>query len=340
MRKRNFLTLTISLLFIFITNNAVALAVYGHRGARGLSPENTFPAYQTALSVGVDYVDMDIGMTKDGVLVICHNFRLNPNITKNAKGEWISTPIPIKDLTFKQLETYDVGELKPGTDYAKLFPNQWPVPNTHMPSLKSVIDYVKRIAGNKVGFQIEIKTTPEHPDWTFSPEKIAAALAKLIEEEDIIDRTQVQSFDFRALLAIQKDNQNIITAYLTDEEQQSNFLSSDPKKAGLWTAGYLLKNYNDSIPQMVKALGGKYWDPQERGLTAEQVAEAHKLGLTVIVWPWRQYFPEVNTNLLEKMITMQVDGIITGRPDILRGLMAARGMKIPEGFPLSGKSYP
>ena len=157
----------------FFSTQCFALASYGHRGTRGLSPENTLPAYYTALAVGVDYVDMDVNMTKDNVVVVTHNFALNPDITRNAKGRWIKkkTLIFVKDLTLKQLQTYDVGRIKPGTQYSKLFTSQWPVNNTHIPTLKQVIDYVKQRAGSQVGFQIEIKTDPAHPNSTYTPKK-------------------------------------------------------------------------------------------------------------------------------------------------------------------------
>ena len=151
-------TLLLSLLTL-MSFSASATDIYSHRGARGLFPENTLPAYQAALRLGVTTVDMDIGMTKDGVLVVTHNFALNPDITKDRYGRWIKrNDIYIKNLTLAQLKTYTVGSIKPGTPYATLFPAQHPVADTHIPTLKEVVDYVKHVAGNTVRFQIEIKT--------------------------------------------------------------------------------------------------------------------------------------------------------------------------------------
>ena len=338
--KKPFLFSFITLCLCF-SLSAFGLGIYGHRGARGLSPENTIPAYQTALAVGVDYVDMDINMTKDGVLVVTHNFALNPIITRDAKGHWISTKMKVfvKDLTLAQLQQYDVGRIKPGTLYSRLFASQYPVDHTHIPTLKQVIDYVKSVAGDRVGFQIEIKTDPTHPEWSFSPKKLATALAKLMQQEGIVNRTEVQAYDWRCLLAIQKINPKIVTAYLTDELIVKSMSSSDPKVAGLWSAGYLLKNYR-SVPDMIAALGGKIWGPEYWGVTLKLVNEAHHDQLKVVgfklvpyTWP-EKYGTEFNPKLIEKLIDMGVDGIITDRPDMLRGLMAARGMKVPPSFGL------
>jgi glycerophosphoryl diester phosphodiesterase len=62
--------------------------IYAHRAGRGLMPEQTFAAYRGALRLGVDYVDMDVNMTKDGVLVITHDLGLNPNLTRDPEGNW------------------------------------------------------------------------------------------------------------------------------------------------------------------------------------------------------------------------------------------------------------
>src|SRR5512135_2602502 len=82
--------------------------IYAHRAGRGLMPEQTLPAYVFALRLGVDYVDMDIGMTKDGVLVITHDLTLNPDLTRDQNGRWITDQIPIRSLTLRELQKYDV----------------------------------------------------------------------------------------------------------------------------------------------------------------------------------------------------------------------------------------
>lgn len=297
--------------------------LYGHRGARGLSPENTLPAYQTALKIGVNYVDMDVAMTKDHVVVVQHDLTLNPNITRDAKEHWIeSNNIIVKNLTLKELQSYDVGQIKPNTIYAKLFSQQQPVAHTYIPTLKEVIEFVKNTGGDRIGFQIEIKTDPTKPDDTYSPQEFAAAVAKVIEEEGIANRTQVQAFDWRCLLALQKINPHIATAYLTSADQEKLMKNKNPKLAGLWTAGYLLKNYHNSIPQMIRALGGTYWDPQDLEVTPEKIQEAHELGLKVTVWSWTEKSgKEVDLPLVKKLVAMQVDGIITDRPDEVKQFM-------------------
>ena len=116
------------------------LEIYAHRAARGLLPEQTFPAYKGSLRLGVDYVDMDIGITKDGVIVITHDLGLNPNLTRDEKGEWITNATPIYSMTLEEVQKYNVEMLKPGTKYGSMFPYQRSI-DTSIPTLKDVVEY-------------------------------------------------------------------------------------------------------------------------------------------------------------------------------------------------------
>lgn len=307
------------ILFLFCFS-AHSVIIYGHRGARGLAPENTLPAYSVALLQGVDYVDLDVAMTKDGVLVVQHDLTLNPNLTRNAKGQWIkSKNLIIKNLTLKQLQTYDVGQIKPNTNYAKLFPSQQPSNHARIPTLTQVIHYIKKAAGDRVGFQIEIKTDPTNSKLSVSPCIMVIALEKIIREEGIINRTKVHAFDWNCLLILQKINPKIITAYLTDSNQALIMRNPDPIIAGRWTAGKLLKNYHYSIPRMIKALGGQWWDAEDIEMTRSQLQEAHQLGLKVAIWSWPERTGKaIDIPLVKKLIAMHVDGVITDRPDLIK----------------------
>jgi glycerophosphoryl diester phosphodiesterase len=292
-------------------------------------PEQTLPAYVAALRLGVDYVDMDIGMTKDGVLVITHDLTLNPDLTRDQKGRWITDRIPIKSLTLHELRKYDVGRLKPGTQYASYFPHQRPVDLTPIPTLREVIRFVKKTAGDKVGFQVEIKNDPTQPELAASPKDFARALYQLITEEDIGDRTEIQAFDWSCLIELNKLDKNIKTAYLSDHTTEV----MDDTEKGTWTAGLLPKDYDYSLPKMIKHLGGHCWEPFAADLTKSDLDEAHRLGLKVVAWGWpEQEGMEFNYARIEKLIDFGVDGIITDRPDILRGILVTRGLNLPNGF--------
>ena len=308
------------------------IQVYAHRAGRGLLPEQTLPAYAMALRIGCDYVDMDINMTADNVLVVTHDLGLNPNLTRDMRGAWVTNAIPIRQLTLRDLQEYQVGRLKPGTEYASYFPHQRALEQVTIPTLDACVEFVQQIAGNSVGFQIEIKNDPAHDEQTASPVEYAAALYALLKARDIVSITEVQAFDWRCLLELKKLDTAVRTAFLTDHTT----MASGEKDTGLWTAGYKISDYDNSLPKMIKALGGDCWEPYEEDLTPELLSEAHALGLKVVVWGWPEMErTEFNEERIVEMLDWGVDGFITDRPDILRGLIAAHGLNVPEGFYIS-----
>src|SRR5512139_70857 len=93
--------------YLFFASAGFAFDLQGHRGVRGLSPENTLPAFATALSLGVTTLELDAGITKDGVVVIAHDSTLNPEITRTKDGNWLPQHGPaIHALTLAELQQY------------------------------------------------------------------------------------------------------------------------------------------------------------------------------------------------------------------------------------------
>src|SRR6185503_12386312 len=144
------------LLFAMAVSAAVnAFDLQGHRGARGHAPENTLPGFERALAIGVTTLELDVGVTRDGVVVIHHDRRLNSDITRGPDGRWIASPAGplVSELTFEELQRYDVGRIRPGSEYAQRFPRQKPVDGARVPRLADL--FAK--AGNTVRFNIEMK---------------------------------------------------------------------------------------------------------------------------------------------------------------------------------------
>jgi glycerophosphoryl diester phosphodiesterase len=310
------------------------LQVYAHRGARSFAPENTIPGYDAGLAVGTHWVDMDVVMTRDGEVLVSHDIGLNPDIVRDASGAFITERLLVKDLTLAEVQAYDVGRLNPATAYGHFFPAQLGMDDVHMPTLREVIRHVKGRTGGKVGFQIEFKTDPTHPDWTYTPAAFAAALHRILTEEGIVETSEIQSFDWRCLSELQKLDPRVKTAYLTGWDNEpgtpASFFDPDPAKAGLWTGGVLVKDHGNSIPQMVKDLGGTCWEPEDVELTKETLDEAHRLGLKVVVWTWPEHSLTVfDEALVSKLIEWGVDGIITDDPGQLISMLAARGYALP-----------
>ncbi len=313
------------------------LEVYAHRGARSYAPENTIPGYATGLAIGTHWVDMDIVMSADGEVVVSHDIRLNPDIVRGPDGKFITERLLAKSLSLQELQQYDVGRMDTSTSYSKFFPAQLGMDGVRMPTLREVIRYVKGKTGNRVGYQIEFKTDPEHPDWTYTPAGFAAALYKILQEENIVTHCEIQSFDWRCLYEIQKLDKRIKTAYLTEWDNEPgcplSFFDPDPAIAGLWTGGILVKDHKNSIPQMVSDMGGTCWEPEDVELRKETLDEAHRLGLKVVVWTWPEHSKTVfDPALVSKLIDWGVDGIITDDPGMLISMLAARNYRLPARY--------
>jgi glycerophosphoryl diester phosphodiesterase len=344
-------------LFLFVLVSlpqAHAVQVYAHRGARSFAPENTMPAYRGTLRIGTDWVDMDVVLTQDGEVLISHDPVLNPDIVRDAHGKFLAKnketlakaspekkaeytkKYAVKNLSLDELRQFDVGRLNHDSAYSKFFPEQIVVDGTRMPTLREVVRFVNKTTKNKVGFQIEMKTDPAHPEYSADPKKFAEALYKVLKEEKIVPRAEIQAFDFQCLEALQKLDKKVKTAYLSSRDNEKggadDFFGTDPKVSGLWTGGKLAKDYG-SIPKMVKALGGFAWEPEDAELTKESLDEAHKLGLKVVVWSWpEQLGTAFDAKMVEKMIDWGVDGIITDDPGHLISMLAVRGMKVPARY--------
>ncbi|MGE0717276.1 MAG: glycerophosphodiester phosphodiesterase [Alphaproteobacteria bacterium] len=305
-----------------------AFDLQAHRGGRGLWPENTLPAFAGALSLGVDTLELDVGVTRDGIVVIHHDDALNPATARGADGRWIAAPGPtLRSLSAAELATYDVGRLDPASRYARGFPDQQAVDGTRVPALADLFGLVRRRGDASVRFNIETKIAPDAPDRTLPPDEFALHLLAVIREAGMTDRVTVQSFDWRTLVAIRLAEPAVPTVHLTVQQRWRDTIRGPDGGPTAWTAGFSVADHGGSVPRMVKAAGGAIWSPYWRDPSDADLAEARRLGLPVIVWTVNEPAD------MEALIARGVDGIITDRPDILRRVMASRGMKLPAAAP-------
>lgn len=299
-----------------------AFDLQGHRGARGLLPENTLPAFRKALEIGVTTLETDLAMTKDGVLVLSHDAVLNPDLVRGTDGQWLKAPGPaIRSLTLGELRRFDVGRINAASKYATQFPEQRPVDKTPIPTLAELFDLVQATA-RPVRLNIETKLNPERPDEAPAPDAFAAAVVAAVRAAGLEARVTVQSFDWRTVLAVRKLAPQIETACLTIETQNWNSVRGKDGTLSRWTAGIDIKQHGNSVPRLVKAAGCAVWSPFWRNLTPALVEEARALGLKVLPWTVNQPAD------IAAVLDMQVDGLITDYPDRAKALIAARGLAI------------
>ncbi len=320
-----FLKICLVATLVALSGCATVIDVQGHRGARGLLPENTLPAFARALALGVSTLELDVGVTRDGVVVVHHDLYLNPDIARSADNKWLETPVnrasSIASFTYAQLQTYDVGRLNPGTAYQKRYPDQQAQDNTKIPRLRDVLELVKKSGNNTVVISIETKLSPLEPNATLPPEAFIDVVLKVLADTGMASRVTLQSFDWRTLRYAQKVAPYLPTVYLSAQQKFLDNIAATGDKPSPWTAGFNIQKYK-TVPAMVHAAGGWIWSPYHADATAENIAEAKALGLKVVVWTVN------DVKLMEKMLDLGVDGIISDRPDIALKVVRGRGLRV------------
>lgn len=296
--------------------------LHGHRGARGLWPENTLEGFRRTIALGVDAIEMDVALTADGVVVVTHDPALNSDLTRGPDGAWLKTTGKlIRELRAAELAGYEVGRLKPGTAYAARYSDQSPCDGARIPTLAEVFALDARVI-----FNIEIKTHPEHPGWTADGPTLAGAVLAAADAAGVAGRVLAQSFDWRAVRAIRARRPEIACSFLT----RAGTVAAPEvwwDVPGIAAHDGVLSSGPSAVPAAVAAAGGESWGPEYCDLTEALVAEAHALGLKVRTWTVN------DPAAMRQLLDWGVDGLITDRPDLARSVMQEKGLAVPSPPP-------
>lgn len=288
-----FLTSCVSQNKLMDKSNLQSLDVQGHRGCRGILPENTIPAFKKAIDLGVTTLELDLVISKDNVVIISHEPFFSHEISKDPDGHEIAEATQFRhnifELTYDEIKTYDVGSKgNPRFPDQELF-------EVHKPSfydmVKEIEAYVIKKATKKPLYNIEIKRKPEF-DGQYHP--TAATFARLVVEQvellGIVDRTFIQSFDISSLQETQKINEQIKLVYLIQNEN----------------------NIEDNIAEL--GFIPDVYSPYFQLIDPDVIKFCQKKAIQLIPWT-------VNDEAdMKRMISLRVDGIITDYPDRLMDL--------------------
>lgn len=270
-------------------NPSKNINIQGHRGCRGLLPENTIEAFKKAIELGVNTIELDIAVSKDTIVVVSHEPFMSRTICLDVNGN----EIPVKDdkkynlyqMTFDSIKQFDCGTKKHSR-----FPKQEKL-KTYKPSLDEVIKSSKELNPD-IKFNIEFKARPEYDRiFTPKPKDFVKFVLDVVNDNDAFKETSLQSFDLRILEEVKRQSPTMRVALLIDG--------------------------NESIAQKLSQLSYKpeIISPYFMLLSIENVAKYQNEGFKVIPWT-------VNKEKhLKRMIDFQVDGIITDYPDRLIELL-------------------
>jgi glycerophosphoryl diester phosphodiesterase len=270
-----------------------AFDVEGHRGCRGLMPENTIPAMLKAIDLGVTTLEMDVVITKDNKVVVSHEPWFETEITTKPDGSFVNPgeamQLNIYQMSYEEVLKYDVG-MKPHPR----FPQQQKM-KTVKPLLSDLIDSVEAYLVKKnlpkVRYNIETKSLPAgdnkfHP----VPSEFAELLMAVIKEKKIEDRVIIQSFDFRSLKYIHEKYPSIKTSMLIEDSDEYD-LDGQLNKLGY-------------TPE--------YYSPNQTLVDEKLVKQCHDKGMKIIPWTLN------DAKQVKKLKKMGVDGVITDYPDLVK----------------------
>ena len=278
----------------------------GHRGARGLAPENTIPSFRRALELGVTTLELDVVISKDGEVVVSHEPWMKPEICSFPSGE----PIPesherahnLYRMSYAEIEQYDCGQRQHPN-----FPQQETQPAVK-PLLRDVIAMAESYTANHdrspVFYNVEIKSNPEW-DGRFQPKPRAFArkVLKVVHDTDVAARSTIQSFDPRILRAVHS---------LRAESGHT----SSVRIALLVGSGSA-----DALPGQLEDLGftPAVYSPRHTIVDEALLKVAHDRGLRVVPWTVNE------RDDMRRLIRLGVDGLITDYPDV--GMELVREME-------------
>ena len=301
-----FIILTIFTVVLFSNNSLDDFDIQGHRGCRGLYPENTIAGFTYALEeIGVDKLELDVGITKDMVLVVNHDTYLNPDRTMKD-GEFIQEKSYIKDLTLSEIKKYSVGRLRNRFSFYK----QKQLDDEKMPTLQEVIDLVKDYnsqSEKQVKLNVETKYNILEPEETHPPEDFVRLLLEIIEANNIEEIISIQSFYWKTIMDVKEQAPYLKTVAL---------LSNARLKDLEWFNGLNPDDFS-SFGEFIQASGAECLSMNYRDITNKQIKEVQDLGIEVIPYtindaPTMRYYIELG-----------VDGIISDYPDILKSVAEA-----------------
>ncbi len=271
--------------------HAEKLDVQGHRGCRGLMPENTIQGFLKAIDLGVTTLEMDAVITKDNQVILSHEPFLNHEITTRLNGDTLiqseQKELNIYRMTYDEVKQFDVG-VKP---HAR-FPQQQKMAAVK-PRLADVIDsvelYIQLHNLPPVNYNIETKSSPltdnlYHPQ----PEQFVDLLVGVILQKGISQKVIIQSFDMRTLQYLHKKYPEFKTALLIEDFDVKDF------------------------DQQIKLLGFNptIYSPAESLVTKQLVQQCHNKKVKVIPWTIN------NRQRINELIVVGVDGIITDYPNL------------------------
>jgi glycerophosphoryl diester phosphodiesterase len=287
-----------------------------HRGGSGLRPENTLAAFENALNLGCDGAELDVHLTKDGLVVVHHNSCLNHCMCRKSSGEWITKDeeLALSELTFLELQQFEVGLPNPATDIQDRFTQLVPVAGQKIPLLAEVIRLVKA-SSDTFELLVEIKSSVVNED-TASYLELVDAVLEVLSQENFLDRSVLCSFDWGSLIYAKSRNDRVRTWFtvhplswlagglpptqdIPPSEDYLKKLRAIFSVEAPWYAGFDPRKFNNNYAQAVAAAGGDGLFMYYTDCAPDRVNQLKEFDLVAAAWSVNLRDPEGGRRLLD-----------------------------------------
>ncbi|MGW0807257.1 glycerophosphodiester phosphodiesterase family protein [Nonomuraea sp. NPDC002799] len=286
--------------------------IHGHRGARGLWPENTLPGMSRTMELGVHALELDVALTADRRLVLTHDLTVSAVTSADRRPLHAGDPLfpyvgkPISSLTLAQLRTLDVGVRLPRHPDDPFALTQVAMPETRMPTLGAVLGLVNAYEAEDVRLHVELKSDPTRPELTPDPRLFTELVVEELERHGRLGNVAILSFDWRILSH---------AAGLAPGTRRFALIELDTLH---WNDGV-----GDDVPAAARDAGATTLSPEHVMVDEALMAQAAAAGLDVAVWTVNE------TGLASRMLDLGVAGVVTDYPDRMRELWRERGLALP-----------
>ncbi len=256
----------------------------------GLHPQNTQRGFDFCLESAVDGIEFDVHLSRDGQVMVQHDYLLNPRITRDASGQWLAETGPaVCELSLAALRQYDVGRYRPDSREARSYPNYQPVDGEKIPTLEELLRAHQAAASN-AELWIELKTTPFDRDISSNPHDLLTAVLALVQKYDLTSKTILLAFEWQLLIDASLACPGIGTDFLTINP---SFVENLYRKKGSINPSDMYRpldpdKYGGSFPTTIgQAAAGQWWGPYVADVTSRDILLAHDCGIRVNVWGGR-----------------------------------------------------
>ena len=281
--------------------------------AAGLHPANTLTGFRSCLDHGVDGIEFDIHLSSDDHAVIQHDYRLNPNTTRDIDGKWLERPTAcIVETPLDRLRKYQVGRYRPHSREAKTYRDYRPSETEPIPTLDEFLTAVRESPTSNAQLWIELKTSPFNREISSEPTRLLEVVLSKLDDFGCTNRSVLLAFEWEILVRAKEIDPSIQTDFLTlaaghlrtlhpkivDLDENLLFGRHRPETQG---------NLRDAIARA----GGDWWGPMIGDIDRDDVELAHSKGLRVNAWGIGSTPAEIDA-----AFALGLDAMTIARPDL------------------------